>query len=156
MLDEVASNSIKAGDFTKIRQAGFKTPKRIVETEAYPEDLTELPDAELGRYLGQYEGYSAWLGYLVSRLEIDLKQAEILLDFVKSKLISQAQGQITVRKQIAESDDFYLECKLQVVTIDAELKLVKSSYDAYDRYARAISREISSRKNSIFGNSGQQ
>jgi hypothetical protein len=147
LKEEVDSMQLKIDAEKRLLKAEIPTPKKPskkIQLE-FPDDLTDIPDKQLGQYLGVYESQASWIGYCIARREIDYDQGKLLLDYVYSKLMVESEGKLSQQKASIESNTFYVECKLEFLEIEADLKLLRASLDAYERYAKAISREISNR-----------
>lgn len=147
--EEVQDVKLRFEAEKKLKQAGIPAPIQPKASEIldFPSDVTEIPHAELGRYLGQYESMAAWVGYEIAQREIDLDHSRILLDYVYGQLLARGgEGKASEQKARVAGNEFYLQCRLEVVEVEAEIKVLRASLDTYERYARTISREITNRK----------
>lgn len=147
--EEVQDTKLRFEAEKRLKQAGIPAPTqpKVSSIEEFPLDVTEIPHQELGRYLGQYESMAAWVGYEVAQREIDLDHARILVDYVYGQLLSSSgEGKASELKARVAGNDFYLQCRLELSEIEADLKVLRASLDTYERYARTISREITNRK----------
>lgn len=135
----------------KLLKADIPAPKRLKRSLYldFPDDVTEIPDKELGHYLGIYESQAAWISYCRARREIDLEHGRILLDYVYAKLLISKEGKTTEQKAQVEADPFYNKCKLEFLEIEADLKMLNASLESCERYAKTISREITNRKDKV-------
>lgn len=111
----------------------------------FPDDVTEVPQSELGKYLGEYEAHAAWVRYQIACKEIEYDHGTVLMDYIHSKVILKYSGkQQEVKAQVA-TDPLYLDAKMEFIEIESELRILKASLDALERYSRTISREITNR-----------
>lgn len=149
--EEVTELKLKDQAATRLLKAGIpkvKQPKAENYLE-FPEDVSEIPSKDLGKYLGIYESEAGWVSYCIARREIDLAHAKVLLVFVYNTLLSNRVDKPTERKMKVEADDFYLGCKMEVTDMEADISLLKASRDNLERYAKAVSREMTNRKTTI-------
>ena len=136
----------------------FKTKGRMLRDEIplpekpvqktllkFPSDVTEIPNEDLGMYLGVYEAHAAWVSFCIAQKEIDCDIAKALLSFVYNKILTSAEGKITEQRAVVEGNSFYVSCKMELLDIEADLKLMEASLDSLNRYSKTISREISNR-----------
>ena len=150
--EEVKSSKVKEEITQAMIKNGIPIPVKpsVEQYKKYmylPDDITSIHNQELGNYLAMYESQAAWLGYLVARKECEVRHAQTLLNFVFNKLVSSSTGtQIQIKKASAEADPYYTQCKLEADEIVSEAAMLKSSLITMERYARVISREITSRK----------
>ena len=149
---EIKTIELKDRAIKKMKKAEIPLPTKPAADSflAFPEDITDIANTQLGRYMGNYESQCGWIAYLLARREVDLDHANTLIVYVYAKLFTNLSNDInpTNKKQIVESDPFYFECKMNVEEIKADLKLLKSQLSTMQGYSKAISREITSRKNS--------
>lgn len=148
---EVETVKLKEISEAKLEQASIPRPKHPSKEhlKPFPDDITDVPNRELGAYIGMFESEASWVRYCVARREIDLLHAQSLLSFVYDKLYVQSkQSKLTATdlKHIIQSDSFYKSCELEVIEIKADLKLLCATLTAYESYAKAISREITNRE----------
>lgn len=145
--DEVKQLKIKEQAESRLVKAGIPKPKKPTqEVLDFPDDVTSIPDVDLGMYLGMYEASAAWTYYCISRREIDLEHAKVLMSFVQSKLLTDITGKTkTERLEKIITNDFYLDCVMELQGIVADLKLLEASKSSVHRYSRSISREITNR-----------
>lgn len=120
--------------------------------EAFPDDITDIPDQDLGRFLGVYEAECAWVRYLIARREIDQEYGNMLLGHVYAKLFISSAGGATEKKAEVLADDFYLKCQKEIIEVAADLKLLYASLEACERYAKSISREMTMRRDQNWTN----
>jgi hypothetical protein len=147
LKEEVQTAKVKIKAEKKLQKAEIPAPKSVRKKNLpdFPEDITEIPDKELGYFMGAYEAQAAWIKYCISRREIDYEHGKLLLDFIFNKFYSKLEGTATERKSLVEGDIFYVNCKMEFLEIEADLKLLRASLESYERYSKSISREISSR-----------
>lgn len=155
IAEEVAALRLKDEAAVRVAKAGIPVPKQPDKSlyQEFPGDITDIPDKDLGRFLGIYEAEAAWTGYCIARREIDQEHAQLLLEFAKNKMSCQFRAQFpqesaTQLKERVGADSFYLACVMEVKSLEADLKLLNSSKESFERYAKAISREITNRKDS--------
>jgi hypothetical protein len=135
----------------KLKKAEIPVVKKPSKNEflPFPEDLSEVPGEDLGKYIGVYEAQLTWIGYCIARVEIDLEYARTLLGYVYSKIFSRLRETATIRKAIVLSDEFYLQCQKEVLEVEVDLKMLRASYEMFEHYSKAVSREITNRHNLI-------
>jgi len=153
---EVEELKLKDSATAKVAKAGIppQTQPDITEYKAFPQDVTEIPNADLGFYLGIYEAEAGWLEYLISRRDIDLSHGLVLLEFVKNKILVKSRAlhpslKTAEHKERLLSDTFFLKSLLEIEDIKADLSILNASKNNFERYARTISREITSRKSAV-------
>lgn len=148
IIDEVKRKKFKSKSAERLSK--LKIPKPIQPAEEiiedFPKDITEVPKADLGRYLGVYEAESSWIGFCIAEKEIEQEHAKALLNYVYHRLHNKAPGKATDKKSKVLADKFYTKCLLETNTLEADVKLLKASLVAYQSYSKAISREISNRE----------
>jgi len=118
----------------------------------FPNDVSELPRGELGRYLGIYESEVAYIETSIAQREIDKEYAETILTYLYNSLLVSENGSPTERKAKVLGSKKYTKAVIARNKVIAELKLLKASSLSYQNYARAISREISNRPEIPYGN----
>jgi len=153
LKEEVKNVSLKQESLKKLEKSQIPLPKKpqISLYKEFPKDITEVPKGELGGYIGIYEAEAAWISYCISQRKIDLRYARILLGYVYNKtmaIFSKDRNKVTEVKNLVESDDFYVSCKMDVEEINSEISMLQTSLEACERYGKAISREITNRKDS--------
>lgn len=148
LKEEIKKQNLKDSAESRLLKVGIPRPQQPKQKEVkeFPEDVTSIPDGELGMYLGIYEASAAWTDYCISRREIDLLHAKILMKYVEGKLLATVPGKTKAeRVEQISSDEFYCSCQLELVELESDIKLLDSSKGALQRYGKTISREISSR-----------
>jgi hypothetical protein len=148
--EEIDRQKRRAEALKQLRRLKLPQPKEISEDDIipFPENVTDVPSEDLGQYLAVYEGAVARIEWCIAEIEIEQDHAQELLDFIYNKKYTEEykDGTATERKMQVESDEFYLKCKLEVSVYEDQLKLMRKTSAAYQGYARSISREITSRK----------
>lgn len=149
LKEEVADQAekAKATSDEKLSKANIPRPAKPRKILDFPEDITDIPSDSLGEYIGVYESHAAWISYCLSRRRIDLDIGESLLEFLYNDLFCKVRGGgATERKAAVLSDPFYFECSMELQEIRNEVKVLENSLESMERFSKAISREITSRK----------
>jgi hypothetical protein len=148
LKEEVDRLKLKIDAEKRLQKAEIPSPKKPRKgiLKEFPDDVTDIPDAELGEYMGIYEGQAAWISFCIARREIDYDHAKVLMDYLYNKILtSLPEAKVTEQRATVEANIFYVECKMEHLEIEADLKLLRSSLESFERYSKTISREISSR-----------
>jgi hypothetical protein len=114
----------------------------------FPDDVSEIPREDLGRFLGIYESEAAWLSYLLVRKKIEEKIAKNIISSLYNELFINTSGSPAERKAQVLSNYYYIEYLNEVTIIEGEVEILNTSLSAQERYAKVISREISNREKS--------
>lgn len=143
VLEEVKRQAHKRKILVETEKRSVPLP-REVKTEEVPElpnDLSDVPDKEIGSVYLSYESMCAWINYQIAIQNIRIRHATRLVAFVRAKRMkSLKRGEI-------DQDTFFVDCAIDLDKMKGELGVLESSYNAYESYARAISREITNRQN---------
>lgn len=142
---EVESLGLRSKTGERLIKSGIENIQQA-KTIEFPDDVTVIPTLELGRYLGKYEAYASWVANCLARRSVDLLSAETILEFTKNKIMNELTGQITAKKIAMEADKFYLQCKIEYDSIQADVIILKATLSSIERYSKAISREMSNRQ----------
>jgi hypothetical protein len=148
ITEEVETIKMKDTAYRNIELAEIPVPKNPGKDNfiPFPKDITEVLDKDLGRYLAVYQSFASWTRFCISRREIDLKHAKLLLDYVFSQRYTSYKGTATEKKVGVQGDTYYTKCSLEVLEIEADIDELRACLNSYQDYATAMSREMSNRK----------
>jgi hypothetical protein len=127
---------------------GLTLPRRPAgEPPEVPQDLTELDDGELMSLFGMLNRWAAFLGGQLAAAEVDESYANKLVDKLTALGQIRARGEKTataMKASVWDNEDFQAaqDGKQQAF---AYRKLVEALYNAVDRDAFLISRELTRR-----------
>lgn len=144
---------IQAEALAEINKLELPEVKKVKakDIKQMPDDVSDIPSEDLGNYYSMYESTCAWIDKCLTIRKIDISIAEEMIEYVFNKKMVKAKGKTAVtRKSNVFSDPLYLECKLELKSIETEIEILSSKYRAYQAYARSISREITIRHDSPF------
>lgn len=112
------------------------------------DSIHSIPDNLLGTYYSQYESYSGWLSYCLTRRTSDLEMAEILLKRLEAKLYLELKTKEKTDKiinaEIATNDE-YIMYENEIQQIKTDVNMLKAILKDAEGKARAFSREITTR-----------
>jgi hypothetical protein len=143
VIDEIKRQAQKAKILVDVEKKNIPLPKKIDKENVpeLPNDLSDIPDSEIGSVYLQYESMCAWINYQIAVQNIRIRHGERLLGFARAKRMkSLKRGEI-------DQDEFYVNCAMDVDKLKGELGILESSYFGFERYAKAVSREITNRQN---------
>jgi hypothetical protein len=112
-----------------------------------PEDLTDLGDADLMALFVQLTRWAEYVGTQVAAAEVDEKAAEESLARLRALASIRAEGEksVTAKKARAYEDADVLAAEEHKRTAYAYRRMVSALYEATDRKAQVISRELTRR-----------
>lgn len=151
LKDSVTELSKKFGTDKKLRRAEVPVPEKpTAHYKKFPENMADIPNKELGNYLGIYEAEASYIRHLVSAKEEEVALSDVLLDQIYNDLASRAPGEKPNEiKAYVKTHPIFLEARMEKIEIEAELSRLKSAFEACSSYSRAISREITNRRSDV-------
>lgn len=154
LISKLKDNSLLEQVEEKINNTyNIAQPSHVEAVPEFPEDITELTDEDVGRYLASYDSEVAYIRYLLSRAEVKFKYGKYILETFRKQLYALARaGNVTQRdaQSLVDNNPQLMEAEMELMEIDAEKMLLDSRMDIFTRYSKLMSREITRRKKDIF------
>lgn len=127
-----------------------KKPNHLKKLQL-PEDITKLSDKQLGQYLGYFSAacnYAhrcfAVATYKVNYFERVLRTQKAMLNIKTTGKNYERRDKIAVHPKIKKLERLYEQA-------NAEMGLIETIYESYERSEKLMSREISRREILVFG-----
>lgn len=156
-LDLYRQELTEEPQYTQIVQSAFSVIEKLKipindyvgEAPDMPEDITNIPDYELGEYLNKQ---TQWAGYLSQKLaeyesyytvilnELEFTQANIHTDYLKDDNISRTK--ITERKELMKTDKRYVALNREKLRYEIICNIIKANLNATNNNWVNLSRQI--------------
>ena len=114
-----------------------------------PNDITEMPTEELGRYLTLFTTLTAYYDVVVACADIDLITASRVNDYLEAKTLLETTGStLTERKAIRDCNSMVISAQNWLDELKAFYKLTEAILKGSERLVFLLSREITRRMGS--------
>lgn len=145
---------------SKVRKAGLSFPTRPNIPEPLqqpngdvrlPEDVTNLSDRDLGRYLSVFSALSSYAQCIVALADIEYTTAENIAQMAERfeilDLPKQRRKNDDLRYGSVHLIDYVFELRQDAMKKQANYKMVEGVLASYERAINSLSREITRRGN---------
>lgn len=143
----------------RLKKSGLVFPKEVHVPDEFldnkgnliiPEDVSEIPADELGRYLSIFTSLAAYYEAIVASADIDRATAARVKDFVEAKTLielkdNKAYSSVTLQKAARDVDEMVVKAQDWADAEDAMFKLSSALLKGCDRIIFLLSREITRR-----------
>lgn len=141
----------------KLRKSGLVFPKQVTVPDEFldddgnliiPEDVSEIPTEELGRFLSVFTALAAYYDAVVSCADIDFTTAARVKEYIEAKTLLEMRGDsVTEKKAARDLDEVVIRAQDWHDSQDAMFKLSKALLSGVERIIFLLSREITRRGN---------
>lgn len=149
-------NSIK-----RLRKSGMIFPKQVNVPDEFidkggnlviPEDVSEIPTEELGRYLSIFSALGAYYEAVVACSDIDYVTSSRVLDYIEAKVLldvgnkpENRKTSVTEKKAMRDLDNLVIKAQDWKDATESNFKLSAALLKGIDRIIFLLSREITRR-----------
>lgn len=149
LTEQPQYTSIVAEAFDVIKSLRIPVNGYNGEAPDMPDDITNLPDTDLGEYLNKQ---TQWAGYLSQKLaefesyytvvlnELEFTQANIHTDYLKDETINRTK--ITERKELMKTDKRYVTLNREKLRYEVICNVIKANLNATNNNWVNLSRQI--------------
>lgn len=143
--DELANDLVEPIE-AALDARGIPRPQSVDWEPELVDDVTDLGSRELGMLHARFVAVCQWLDTEVARAEIDAARAEAYMKHVAAEVRLSKSGTVADKDAKTLNDSRFSEAELTSLKADAKAKLLRARLKGYERYASALSREMSRRE----------
>jgi hypothetical protein len=154
----------RQNSINRLKKSGLIFPRRVTVPREFldeqdnliiPEDVSDIPTEELGRYLSIFTSLASYYDSIVACADIDFTTAARVKDFIEAESLlrysekkkSKEYSSVTELKAARQLDEQVIKAQDWYDAQDAMFKLSKALLSGIERILFLLSREITRRGN---------
>lgn len=145
-VQKMVANGLTANMVKHLEGEGLpQAEKPGEEPPVFPEDVSMIDNTELGRLHGQFTLWTAYVEDLLSVAKAKRSEIEILRDRFGAEVRKETQGNSVQKADERDTHPIYALFMKRYVEETARVDLLEAQFNKYDRFAAALSRQMTLR-----------